>query len=121
MRNWIRKFRFAIDGIRYAFVDQVSFRVHLPCAAIVLGVALWLDAKPWQWAAISTAISIVLVAEMFNSAMELLVKALHPDQHPLVGRALDISAGAVFIAAVAAIAIGAVTLGPDLYEVVVAG
>ena len=120
MRIWIQKFRVAVNGIGYAFVDQVSFWIHLPCGVIVVGIAVWLHAKPWQWAAIAAAIGIVLIAEMLNSAVELLAKALHPAPHPLVGHALDVSAGAVLIAALTAAGIGIAALGPDLYAAVVA-
>ena len=121
MRIWIQKFRVAVNGIGYAFVDQVSFWIHVPCGVIVISLAVWLHAKPWQWAAVILAIGIVLVAEMLNSAVELLVKAIHPDQHPLIGRALDVSAGAVLIAALTATGIGIAALGPDLYAVIFAG
>ncbi len=117
MRNWIQKFRVAVNGIGYAFADQTSFWIHLPCGLIVIGLGVWLSAKPWQWAAIAMAIGIVLVAEMLNSAIELLVKAVHPAQHPLVGRALDVSAGAVLLAALTATGIGVAAFGPDLFLV----
>ena len=118
MRSWASKFRCALQGICDAFRDQISFWVHLPCAVIVVAAAIYLEARPWQWALLTTAIGMVLVAEMFNSALELLVQVLHPETHPTIGRAIDIAAGAVLLATLSAIAIGVATLGPDLYRAV---
>ncbi len=114
MSVWLNRFRVAFCGVGFAFKDQVSFWVHLPCAAIIITLAAWMRLQAWQWAIVVTAIALVLVAEMLNSAIELLVKALHPNPHPLIGRALDVSAGGVLLAAITAAILGAIALGPGL-------
>ncbi len=118
MIHWVRKFKVALGGIAFAVTDQVSFWVHLPIAVSVCAVAAWLRVDRWEWVAIIVAISSVLVAELLNSAIELLVRAVHPEEHPLVGKALDVSAGAVLLAVMAAIATGLTVLGPPLYAVI---
>ena len=49
----------------------------------------------------------MLVAELFNTALEALVDLVSPGDHPLAKRAKDIAAAAVLVAAAAALATGA--------------
>ncbi len=118
MTHWRNKFRVAWRGIGFAVTDQTSFYVHVPMAVVVLAIGAWLRIEAWQWVALVMAIAAVLVAELINSAIESLVRAVHPEHHPLVGRSLDTAAGAVLVASLAAIAIGLIVLGPGLYAVV---
>ena len=55
---------------------------------------------------IVVAITLVWSAEAFNTALEQLADALHPQQHPGIGRAKDVAAAAVLIAALGAAVIG---------------
>ena len=48
-------------------------------------------------------------------ALEALADAVHPQRDPRVGRAKDLAAGAVLVAAIAAAVIGALILGPRLF------
>jgi diacylglycerol kinase (ATP) len=48
----------------------------------------------------------VLTAEMFNSALEALARAITEHSDPLIGQALDIGSAAVLIASAGAAAVG---------------
>ena len=62
-------------------------------------------------------ITFVLVAEMFNSAIEAVVDLVSPNYHPLAKFAKDISAGAVLITTIMSIIVGLmVLLGEDNWE-----
>jgi len=50
----------------------------------------------------------VLVAEMINSAMEMLFRGLDERQKTRCGRCLDISAGAVLLASITTAVVGAI-------------
>jgi diacylglycerol kinase (ATP) len=61
-------------------------------------------------------IGMVWSAEALNSALELFADHLAPDDHPLVGKAKDIAAGGVLVAAIVAAVVGAIVFGPKLLE-----
>ena len=67
-----------------------------------------------EWLAVIAAIGLVWTAEGLNTAIEALVDLVSPEQHPLAGRAKDVAAGAVLLAALAATAIGLLVFGPRL-------
>lgn len=105
-QEFSRRLGYALAGIRVAFRRERSLRTH--CAA-ALGVALFLaatGASPLWWALVGLAVGLVLVAEMANTAIEALADLLHPGQHPEIGVAKDVAAGAVLVATGVAVVVG---------------
>lgn len=113
---WRRKFAVALAGVLRSLRSQSSFWAHLPIALAVLAVAAWLQLEAWRWVAIVFAIALVLSAELFNTAIELLVKTLHPEHDERIGHALDAAAGAVLVASVGSVVIGLIVLAIPLWE-----
>jgi diacylglycerol kinase len=103
---WRRKFAVAFRGIRTGVRGQASFRVHLVAAAAVVASAIVLRMHAWQWAVLLLCIAAVLVAELFNSALEFLARAITEERNTYIGEALDIAAGAVLTAAIGAAVVG---------------
>ena len=101
------KFRAAWRGVKLGVRGQSSFFVHFFMTAMVLLAAMVLRASLAQWCLLVLSIVLVLTAEMFNSAVEHLAKAITDQHDRRIGNALDISSGAVLIASVGAAAVGA--------------
>jgi diacylglycerol kinase (ATP) len=59
------------------------------------------------------------MAEAFNTALEFLTDLASPEPHPLAGKAKDVAAGAVLIAAIMAVIIGVIIFLPKILEVVI--
>jgi diacylglycerol kinase (ATP) len=110
----IRGFGYAFNGLGYAAKTQLNFRVHLVASllAIFMGYALHISTNEWLW--IILCIAIVLMAELFNTALEFLVDLVSPNYNELAGHVKDIAAGAVVIAALFALITGIVIFLPKL-------
>jgi diacylglycerol kinase len=115
-RGWRQKFRDAFRGVWLGVHDQSSFRVHFAVAALVIVAAAVLRLDRSQWCLLILAISGVLIAEMFNTALEHLAKAVDRSHNPHIANALDIGSAAVLLAAFAAATVGAIILGLRLLE-----
>jgi diacylglycerol kinase len=111
MEKFLRSFTYAWKGLRYAFRTQLNFKVH-SLAAICLGISLNISRQDWLW--IFLAIALMLVAELFNTAIEVLVDFISPAYHPKAGIVKDVSAAAVLIIAFLAIIIGLMVFVPKL-------
>lgn len=81
-------------------------RVHLYITMTVVLGAFLLDLHVREILVLMFMITFVLVAEMFNSAIEAVVDLVSPRYHPLAKFAKDISAGAVLITTIMAIVVG---------------
>lgn len=106
--SWAAKFRRAFRGVKLGVRGQSSFFVHFFAASLVVAAAMALDADRTEWLLLAACIAAVLTAEMFNSALERLAKAVDTRFNPNVRDALDTASGAVLIAALGAATIGAV-------------
>jgi len=108
-RTWAEKFRDAFRGAKDGVRGQSSFFVHFFVAALVMMAAIVLKVDtPAEWCLLLACITIVLTAEMFNSALESLAKAITDQLDPHVGRALNIGSAAVLIASLGAAIIGTI-------------
>jgi diacylglycerol kinase len=110
----IRSFGFAFAGISYLIRTQRNVRVELAIGVVVLLVAAWVRVRPGEWAVLVLTIALVLALEALNTAIELVVTLASPERHPRAKAAKDVSAAMVLIAAIAAVIVGALVLGPRL-------
>ncbi len=98
---------FAVAGLRTALRREASFRSHLGFAAGALVALIVLRPSPVWWALVGVTIAIVLALELVNSALEGVIDLLHPARHPEIGAIKDMLAGAVLVAAIAALGVAA--------------
>lgn len=118
MKKLLTSIGHGLRGIGYTLRTQPNMRLHLLAAIAVAVAGAWLKISPSEWLAVVIACALVVGAELFNTAIEALSDAVHPEQHPLIGHAKDTSAGAVLVASIAAVVIGLVVFGPKLWELI---
>lgn len=100
-----KRLGFALTGLRFAFTNEKSFRIQLSIAVLAYAALGILGATPLWWAIITLCISLVLSAEVFNTALEQFIDHIHPARHNLIGLAKDCAAGAVLIASILSIVV----------------
>lgn len=105
-RSWPAKFRDAARGIALAVRGERSFAVHLPMAAAVIFAAVMLRVSLIEWGLLGLCMTVVLAAEMLNTALERLASRISDQPDPAIGAALDIASGAVLITAIGSAAVG---------------
>ena len=105
VRKFIKSFGYAIQGIVTAMHEQ-NFRFHLLSAVIVIIAGLFTGLSIIEWIIIVLVITLVIGAEMFNTAIERVVDLVSPDYHPLAKQAKDIAAASVLVFAVCSVIIG---------------
>ncbi|GIV02308.1 MAG: diacylglycerol kinase [Fimbriimonadales bacterium] len=101
-RDWFRPFVTAVNGVVYAFKTQRHMRVHLYVVVLVLLMGVYFNLRVRDLLVLLFMISFVVVAEMFNSAIEAVVDLVAPKYHPLAKMAKDMAAGGVLITSVTA-------------------
>jgi len=112
-RVW-KSFGYAFRGLFFLLRTQTNARLHLVATIVVIGAGFGFQISRMEWLAIVAVIGLVWVAEGLNTAIEAAVDLVSPEQNPLAGRAKDVAAGAVLLAAVTAVVVGAVVFGPRL-------
>jgi diacylglycerol kinase (ATP) len=116
-KDALTPFRIAFGGLVRTFRTQKHMRVHLYVTLITILGAILLNLQVREVLVLLFMINLVLVAEMFNSAIEATVDLVSPDYNPLAKFAKDISAGAVLITTLMALVVGTlVAVGEDAWE-----
>ena len=110
----LRSFAYAWAGLRTLLRTQHNAWIHAAATLLVIAAGAYFRLGAGEWLWLVLAITLVWTAEAFNTALELLADAVTPEPHPLIGQAKDVAAGAVLLAALGALVIGALVLGPHV-------
>ncbi|MBR4748245.1 MAG: diacylglycerol kinase [Abditibacteriota bacterium] len=108
--NSPRGFKFAMEGIEHAFRTQQHMRFHFLCIIIVGILCILLKLNYIEVCFAILSVAFVIFAEMINTAMEAVVDMVSQKYHPLAKFAKDIAAGAVLVASINAVLLGAIIL-----------
>jgi diacylglycerol kinase len=106
-----RSFLYAFRGLGHMLGSQQNAWIHAAATVLVVSAGIRTGLPRTEWCLLVLAIVAVWTAEALNTALEFLADATCPERHPLVGKAKDVAAGAVLIAAVGAAAVGIVVFG----------
>jgi len=115
-RQWWKSANFAIEGILHAARTQRHLRYHYFSAAAVLLLSYMLGVSRIEFLIVALSVIAVLLAEMFNTAIETLVDMVSPEQSEKARIAKDIAAGAVLVTAFGVAVIGYIILFPYLRD-----
>ena len=110
--------RYAWSGVYYAVRSQRHVRFHLGAAVVVLVAGGLVGVAPVELAVLLVAITLVLTAELCNTAAEAIVDLVSPERHPLAKVAKDVAAGAVLVSAGGAVLVGLAIFLPRVVRLV---
>jgi diacylglycerol kinase len=106
----------AFRGIGFAFRSQRNFRIHLAAAVVVLIAVVWLRLSRLEMILALLTVTLVIAAELLNTAVEYVLNLLEARHHPVVKTAKDVAAGGVLFAVAASVVIGLLLFGPPLLD-----
>ena len=116
--RWLESVNCAIEGILWTARSQKHMRWHFLSAAAVLFAALFFKVPTVDFLLLTLAITVVLFAEIINTAVEVVVDLVSPDYHPLAKQAKDVAAGAVLLATCGAAVVGYVVFSSRIFAAV---
>ncbi len=116
IKSRAKAFGYAFSGWWHVIRTQRNAWIHALISVFVLLVGIWLKLPLKDWAFIVIAFALVWIAEFLNTALETVVDIASEENHPLARVGKDVGAAAVLIAALTAIVIGLLVLGPPLLE-----
>lgn len=100
----------AARGVLYAVKTERNMRIHVTAAVYVLFFSRFLGVTRGEYAALLLAVALVITAEGFNTAIEMLCDFAQKSYNRFIGRTKDIAAGAVLVSAVFAAFVGVTVL-----------
>ena len=105
-RNILESFNHAIQGIIYTVRSERNMKIHVSAASVIFVLSLFYRLSAVEFLLVCISVALVVICELFNTAIEVLVDSLIHTYHPKVKIIKDVSAGAVMVSAAAALATG---------------
>ncbi len=96
----LESFSYAFQGLVYVLRHQRNMQIHIGMAIVVLVASLFFRLTRLELVAVFFAISLVLIAEMANTALENAIDLVTSAYDPKAKIAKDVAAGAVLVAAI---------------------
>jgi diacylglycerol kinase len=106
---------YALEGLKFAFIEGRNFKIQIGFGVLTIILGFVLKISPAEWAGLVAIISMVLILELINTTIETVVDMVSLKFHPLAKIAKDVAAGAVLVAAIASVAIGALIFLPKIF------
>jgi len=104
----LRSFRHAFTGIAWALRTQRNLQIHALAVVVVVMLGLVANIAAWEWCAVLLCIALVWMAELFNTALELLCDRVTQQQDEHIRRVKDAAAGAVLVMAIIAVIVAGI-------------
>jgi diacylglycerol kinase len=110
----LQSFRHAFNGLKILLKEEHNARVHLVASLLVITAALYFELSALEWMAVLMAIGLVVVAEIFNTAIENLADFMTTEMNSQIKIIKDLAAAGVLVSAVVAALIGLLVFVPKL-------
>jgi diacylglycerol kinase (ATP) len=105
-RRFVESFNAAVEGFIYVLKTERNMRVHFLAAFFIILLGVYLSFSSYEILILTTTITLVLSAEMINTALEHIVDMIKSDVHPIARLVKDIGAGVVLLTAINAVIVG---------------
>lgn len=115
LQGRIKSFYFAFQGIWQFFRTEHNALIHLSAAILVIILGVLTNVSWMEAALLAIVIAMVWISEMFNTCIEKAMDLVSLEYHPTIKFIKDLSAGAVCIAAIAAVVTGLVIFIPKFF------
>ena len=106
IKNKIQSLTHALRGFKNVWLEEGNFRLITFFAVVALVIGYYFDFTLTEFSICAVIITIVMVAEMVNTAIEDLCNKIEPNQDPAIGKIKDISSGFVFVSSLGALVAG---------------
>ena len=113
--NRVKSVGYAYKGAVYLIRTEASIKVQMVIAIAVTIAGFYFQITAIEWLIQIAFIGLVMGLEGINTAIEYIADFIHPERHVIIGRIKDISAGAVFLASIAAVIAAAIIYIPRLF------
>ena len=114
LNRLLKSFAHAVKGLLKVFREEQNFRIQSIFGLVIIILAIYFKIGALEWALLAMVVSLVLVAETINSAVERIADVLKPRINSYVKEIKDIMAAAVLLSSLAALVVGILIFAPYL-------
>ena len=111
-----KSFTYAFEGIKNFVSNQHNTWIHLLATVVVISLSVVFHISNSEAVALIFAVGFVWVSELFNTVIEKIMDFISLEGNPQIKLIKDISAAAVLISAITALAAGCIIFIPKILQ-----
>ena len=111
----IKSFQYAYEGIHTLFKEEPNAKIHLVIAILTIVAGFIFQISNTAWLVICIFIGLVFALEVINTAIEHIANFISPERNEQIKKIKDLSAAAVLMVSLAAIAAGLIIFIPKIF------
>lgn len=117
-RNFISSVKDCLNGFSYIISSEHNFKREIVLGIVALVLSLIFKITAIEFAIVLLVIALVIVSEVFNTAIEKVVDLYTKDYNEIARIAKDVSALAVLTMCIFALSIGIIIFVPRIIELI---
>ena len=117
-KRLLNSFKYAFEGLKYAFIYEQNLTVHILATIIVILFGILFKISIFEWIAIFLIIGLVIATELINTSIEATIDLVTDEINPLAKIAKDTAAAAVLVFGLTALIIGALIFMPKIINMI---
>ena len=120
-----KKLKFSLsnawNGIRFLYISQNNFRIHLFISLVVLILSIFLKISRFEWVILRFVLGSVWILEAINTFFEKIFDLIDSSYSQIVKIGKDVSAAAVLLSAIFSVLIGLAIFLPRIIKLFTKG
>ena len=117
-KRLINSFKYALEGLKYAFLYEQNLTVHIIATIIVIILGCLFKISVTEWLVIFLLIVLVIATELINTSIEATIDLITDEINPLAKIAKDTAAAAVLVFGLTALIVGALIFIPKIINII---
>lgn len=115
-KRLINSFKYAIDGLKYAFLYEQNLTVHIIATIFVVFAGFIFKISAIEWLVLFLIIGLVIATELINTSIEATIDLVTDEINPIAKIAKDTAAAAVLVFGLTSLLVGAVIFVPKIID-----
>ena len=116
--RFINSWKYSIDGLKYAYTHEQSLLLHITLSVIALIMGIYFNITATQWIFLVIVLSLLMVTELLNTAIEATVDLVTEEYHPMAKVAKDCGSAAALVGTLLASVVGAYVFLPHIIKLI---
>jgi diacylglycerol kinase (ATP) len=115
-RTLIQSFKYAFEGIYFAFKYNQNIRIHFVIAIFVIFLSIFFRVSAFEMGILGVTILLVISTEMINTSIEEMANLITKDHRQEAKIAKDVAAGMVLLTSTGAVIVGILVFIPHVLK-----
>ncbi len=116
--RFINSWKYSLDGLKYAYTHEQSLLLHVTLSIVAIIMGLCFKITGIQWILLIIVMSMLMVTELLNTAIEATIDLVTEEYHPMAKVAKDCGSAAALIGSLLATIIAGYVFIPHIIKLI---